>query len=315
MSSFLATHSRQRSSSTASNSSNKNPFRPSPIRTQSNQRDRAARVSHALNNNSPANVASPSSRPGGFSIKGKAGPWTITASNFAPGTTAADIEASLAQDSLDDEGRNGLLSCRLTSTTPTVAAEIVFTERAIADNIISLYNNQLADDRYLRLAYKKQTQPTQKPATPAPAPPTAPAEAPRGPADADVMVMDDDAGPAEPDVQRYEDEREAANRDRRDRESRRDDHEDDRRRDDRDLVRDNRDRDRDRLPRYDDRSYDRRYDDRPRYEAPRGSYGSRGYSGPRGGVRGGYARAAMMSNNSPRGGGNSGGGGGYRDYR
>ncbi|ETN37066.1 uncharacterized protein HMPREF1541_08056 [Cyphellophora europaea CBS 101466] len=300
----------QRSSSSTSTSSQRNPFRPSPSRNTSSQsqRDRANRLSHALNASTPLGTPTGPRPAGGLTIKGKAGPWTIIASNFAPGTTAADIEATLSRDALDSDGQNGFLDCRLTSTHPTVSAELVFSERAIADRIISTYNNQLADNRYLKLSYQKQQnqkQPGQKPAATSTAPPmppvSAPVEEPAFVEDTDMMAVEETAQPSN-EPHPYDDEREAAaaSRDRRDRESRRDerdDHRNDPRRDD--------DRDR----RYNDRAYDRDYDDRPRYEG-RSSYGSgrgRAYGNS---VRGGYARAAASSGHGrgePR--------GGYRGYR
>lgn len=91
----------------------------------------------------------------GLSIKGKAGPFTVEASNFAPGTTAADIESALQGDTLDDNGGNGMLSCRIIASSPMVVAEMVFSERDIADRVISTYNNQRADGRVLHLHLKQ----------------------------------------------------------------------------------------------------------------------------------------------------------------
>ena len=78
----------------------------------------------------------------------------VEARNFAPGTTAADIESALADHISDSTGSNGLLSCRLVSTTPTVVAEMTFTEKDLADRVIQTYNNQKADGRYLHLSLK-----------------------------------------------------------------------------------------------------------------------------------------------------------------
>lgn len=89
-----------------------------------------------------------------MSIKGKAGPFAVEASNFARGTTIADIESSLQHEFLDSSGANGLISCQLTQTTPYVVAEMVFTEKLIADRIISTYDKQRADGRILRLKLK-----------------------------------------------------------------------------------------------------------------------------------------------------------------
>jgi hypothetical protein len=201
-----------------------------------------------------------------------------------------------------------------------VSAELVVSERTVGDRIISTYNNQLADNRYLKLSYQNPQTQTQQPASakpgftvkntassagPAPAADPVPtSDEPAYTEDTDMIPIDDLDKPAHhPDSHRYDDEREAAaaSRDRRDRESRRDDEHD------RERDRNGSRREGDRERRYDDRGYDRRYDDRPRYEA-RGSYGGRGDGrggGYGGGVRGMYARAAGMA-------GSAGGRGGYR---
>ncbi|KAI9758868.1 MAG: hypothetical protein M4579_002751 [Chaenotheca gracillima] len=85
----------------------------------------------------------------GLSIRGAAGPFTVVASNFAPGTTAPDIQA--AMEPVGGE----ITSCKLMSARPTVIAEIVFPEKAAADNIVSTFNNQKADGRVLHV-YMKQ---------------------------------------------------------------------------------------------------------------------------------------------------------------
>ncbi|KAI9683091.1 MAG: hypothetical protein M1829_005882 [Trizodia sp. TS-e1964] len=84
----------------------------------------------------------------GFSIRGIAGPFTIIGSNFAPGTTASDIESAL----LPVGGE--MMSCQITGTQPVVTAEMVYENRDSADNIISTFNNQKADGRTLRMYLK-----------------------------------------------------------------------------------------------------------------------------------------------------------------
>ena len=100
-----------------------------------------------------ANIVSPQHKPrgNGLSIKGKAGPFVVEASNFAPGTTAADIESALQSETMDKSGVSGMLSCRLIKTTPSVIAEMVFSEKAMAAQVISTYHNQKADGRILKL--------------------------------------------------------------------------------------------------------------------------------------------------------------------
>jgi hypothetical protein len=74
----------------------------------------------------------------GISIKGMSSNYTVIAQNFAPGTTAADIEAVL----VPDETNAGLVRCRLVASNPTVIAEVVMTNREVAEDIIATYNNK-----------------------------------------------------------------------------------------------------------------------------------------------------------------------------
>ena len=317
----------QRSSSSTSVSSQR-PKPPSRPSSNADIRNRSNRIASAITSDQ-ANVRTSSPKPQsssrGLSIKGKAGPFPVIASNFAPGTTAADIESAVAVDSTDSEGHNGLLACRLTSEHPAVVAELVFSERTIADRIIKRYDNQRADGRVLRLAHK--IHPTTASTQPLPSSDEVTQDETE-----DVEMMATDA-PATSDAQpptssRYDTDREAANRERetsrrgggsveadlidakygvedissrptepssddRNGSNRRDE---DRERDhtrDRDRDRD-RDRERERDRRYDDRSYDRRDDrdrdrdrerDRERRYDNRGSYGDRPHYGN--GVRGG----------------------------
>ncbi|KAL9094665.1 MAG: hypothetical protein Q9165_002934 [Trypethelium subeluteriae] len=81
-------------------------------------------------------------------IKGMAGPYIVVASNFAPGTTAADIESVMA--AVGGE----MLSCRLISSSPTVMAEMQFVDKVGAESIISTFNNKKADGRLLHVYMK-----------------------------------------------------------------------------------------------------------------------------------------------------------------
>lgn len=71
-----------------------------------------------------------------ISIRGAAGPFCVIASNFAPGTTAADVE----QVMLPVGGE--MLSCKLVAAEPTVIIEMLFVTKAGADNVISMFNNR-----------------------------------------------------------------------------------------------------------------------------------------------------------------------------
>ncbi|KAI4288356.1 MAG: hypothetical protein L6R35_002385 [Caloplaca aegaea] len=71
-----------------------------------------------------------------ITIRGAAGPCTVVGSNFAPGTTAADIESALAPIGGPME------SCLIVSHRPTVVAEMVFLEKSSAENVIATFNNK-----------------------------------------------------------------------------------------------------------------------------------------------------------------------------
>ncbi|KAI0834903.1 hypothetical protein F5Y06DRAFT_277487 [Hypoxylon sp. FL0890] len=81
----------------------------------------------------------------GITIRGLAGPFAVMAHNFAPGTTAADIESAMTPV-------GGLIiSCRLVKTHPLVVAEIVFESKEGADRVIQTFHNERADGRTLQV--------------------------------------------------------------------------------------------------------------------------------------------------------------------
>ena len=60
----------------------------------------------------------------------------MKASNFAPGTTAADIESVM-------QSVGGQMKyCKLASAAPTVIAEMSFVEKAGAEAVIEMFNNK-----------------------------------------------------------------------------------------------------------------------------------------------------------------------------
>ena len=72
----------------------------------------------------------------GLTIRGLAGPYVVIASNFAPGTTAADIQSAI-------ENVGGPMdSCRVVTSHPTVMAELVFADKSSAETVIANFNNQ-----------------------------------------------------------------------------------------------------------------------------------------------------------------------------
>lgn len=71
-----------------------------------------------------------------ISIRGTAGPYVVIGSNFAPGTTAADIESAMVPSGSE------MQSCRIITSAPTVMAEMVFAEKHNAESVISTFNNK-----------------------------------------------------------------------------------------------------------------------------------------------------------------------------
>ena len=72
----------------------------------------------------------------GMATPAQAGPYVVVASNFAPGTTAEDIEA--AMQPVGGE----ITSCRLISASPTVMVEMIFVNKDDAENVIATFNGQ-----------------------------------------------------------------------------------------------------------------------------------------------------------------------------
>ena len=200
------------------------------------------------------------------------------------------------------------------SSTPTIVAEMVFAEKAMADAVIKTFNGQKADGRILNVRHKSNG------SNVAVAEPAF-VEDPTPNSGNDLFdnaTADDIATETMEDVEMntesaaYTDERDRSDRERRDRDRDRDrePREDDRERDDRNGGRrDDRDRDRDRdreSRRYDDRRYERR-DDRgssSRGYGPPGGYDQRG-GRPYGNGMGGYPRGGGYNDGmigGPRGG-------------
>ena len=71
-----------------------------------------------------------------MSIRGLAGPYIVIGSNFAPGTTSADIESAMVPVGGE------MQSCRVITSSPTVIAEMVFIDKGGAENVIATFNNQ-----------------------------------------------------------------------------------------------------------------------------------------------------------------------------
>ena len=71
-----------------------------------------------------------------IAIRGTAGPYIVIGTNFAPGTTAADIESAMVPSGGE------MQSCKIVTSSPTVIAEMVFAEKSNAENVISTFNNK-----------------------------------------------------------------------------------------------------------------------------------------------------------------------------
>ncbi|KAK4167673.1 hypothetical protein QBC43DRAFT_135888 [Cladorrhinum sp. PSN259] len=140
------------------------------IPTGPRQKRRAAQVAQALirtelqqghrgprhnNTQAPPNAPSaPAAFNKGITIRGLAGPYVVMAQNFAPGTTAADIESAMTPV-------GGIITqCRVIKHHPIVIAEIVFESREGAESAIRTFDGQTADGRVLSVYHKPGNTPT-----------------------------------------------------------------------------------------------------------------------------------------------------------
>ncbi|KAJ5346501.1 hypothetical protein N7541_008983 [Penicillium brevicompactum] len=88
-----------------------------------------------------------------LSIKGASGPFVVIARNFAPGTTAADIQAAL------EPSTGQMLSCRIIASSPSVVAELAYSDKPAAELVIANFHNQRADGRLLSFTFKSANTP------------------------------------------------------------------------------------------------------------------------------------------------------------
>lgn len=115
---------------------NSRPARDNPM-TRKTQKERILENVVKMDLDSDANGhANIVKNEGEITIRGAAGPYTVVGSNFAPGTTAADIESAMAPigGSMED--------CKIVSHKPVVVAEMVFLEKAKAENVIATFNDK-----------------------------------------------------------------------------------------------------------------------------------------------------------------------------
>jgi hypothetical protein len=125
-------------------------FLDSRSRAFDNEQRRQSGAAVAANGSGRNNNLTPgAAATSGINIRGAAGPYTVIASNFAVGTTAADIESVMAP--IGGE----LVSCRLVTARPTVIAEMEFLDKAGAENVIAMFNGKKADGRTLYVHMKE----------------------------------------------------------------------------------------------------------------------------------------------------------------
>ena len=86
--------------------------------------------------NGASNQANIRGTENGMSIRGLAGPYIVIGSNFATGTTSADIESAMVP--IGGE----MHSCRILTASPTVIAEMVFLDKTGAENVVETFNNK-----------------------------------------------------------------------------------------------------------------------------------------------------------------------------
>lgn len=78
-----------------------------------------------------------------FNIRGRASePCVVIGSNFAPGTTAADIQSAL------EPVGGTMINCRVISSHPAVTAEMTFADQRGAKSVVSNFDNQTVRQLY-----------------------------------------------------------------------------------------------------------------------------------------------------------------------
>ena len=104
-------------------------------RTSRNNRLYEAITAHASRNGVRDQVST--NKPGQeINIRGLAGPYVVVGTNFASGTTAADIESAMIPSGGE------MQRCRIVASDPTVIAEMVFGEKVNAERVIATFNNK-----------------------------------------------------------------------------------------------------------------------------------------------------------------------------
>ncbi|KAH6687486.1 hypothetical protein F5X68DRAFT_275950 [Plectosphaerella plurivora] len=108
-------------------------------------KQRTAKLADAIQR-SGQQLAQPTNK--GLSIRGLAGPFAVMAQNFAPGTTAADIESAMTPVGGE------MVSCTIVKTSPMILVEMVFVSKEGGDAVIERFHNQTADGRVIKVYAK-----------------------------------------------------------------------------------------------------------------------------------------------------------------
>ncbi|KAF4968490.1 hypothetical protein FSARC_4115 [Fusarium sarcochroum] len=93
----------------------------------------------------PKAKATGNNSPMGITIRGLAGPFTVMAQNFAPGTTAADIESAMTP--IGGE----MVSCKIVKSKPILLFEMAFASREGGERVIETFNDKTADGRVIKV--------------------------------------------------------------------------------------------------------------------------------------------------------------------
>lgn len=80
-----------------------------------------------------------------MTIRGLAGPFAVMGQNFAPGTTAADVESAMTPVGGE------MVSCEVVKTQPFMIVEMVFASREGGERVIETFNNKTVRPRPLLL--------------------------------------------------------------------------------------------------------------------------------------------------------------------
>lgn len=71
-----------------------------------------------------------------ITIRGLAGPFSVMAQNFAPGTTAADIESAMTPVGGE------MVGCKIIKTQPIMIVEMSFVSREGGERVIEMFNDK-----------------------------------------------------------------------------------------------------------------------------------------------------------------------------